>query len=123
MFKLLLMIIAGFMFFNTKGQDKSVMTIDEMKKKASSDTSFIILDVRTPEELTGPLGKIEGVINIPLQQLDQRMKELAPYKNKEIGVICRSGNRSHYATEMLNKNGYKAKNILGGMIEYQRSKK
>jgi rhodanese-related sulfurtransferase len=44
------------------------------------------------------------------------------YKDKEIAVICRSGNRSHYATEALNKNGFNAKNVLGGMLEYNRIK-
>jgi rhodanese-related sulfurtransferase len=123
MFKLLIIIMAGFMFINSKAQDKAVITVQEMKEKAESDNSFIILDVRTPEELTGPLGKIDGVINIPLQELNQRINELEHLKDKEISIICRSGNRSHYATETLNKNGYKAKNVLGGMIEYRKTEK
>jgi rhodanese-related sulfurtransferase len=52
------------------------MTIQEMLDKAAADSSFVILDVRTPEELTGSLGQIKDVINIPLQQLNQRMDEL-----------------------------------------------
>jgi rhodanese-related sulfurtransferase len=120
MFKLSIIILAGFMFFNMKAQDKAVISIDEMNKKAKNDNQFIILDVRTPQELNGPLGQIEGVINIPLQELNQRITELEPYKDKEIAVICRSGNRSHYATETLRKNGYNAKNVLGGMIEYRK---
>jgi rhodanese-related sulfurtransferase len=119
MFKLILFLfLAGFML--SSAQDKAVITVDEMNKKAANEKSFIILDVRTPQELTGPLGKIDGVINIPLQELDKRMNELEPYKDNEIAVICRSGNRSHYATDLLNRNGYKAKNVLGGMIEYNR---
>jgi rhodanese-related sulfurtransferase len=122
MFRYLLIILIGFMFFKSSAQDKAVMTVDEMRKKAAADTSFVILDVRTPQELSGPLGQIDGVINIPLQELNGRLDELKPYKDKEIAVICRSGNRSHYATEFLNKNGFKAKNVLGGMIEYRNSK-
>jgi rhodanese-related sulfurtransferase len=120
MFKLSIIILAGFMFFNMKAQDKAVISIDEMNKKAKNDNQFIILDVRTPQELNGPLGQIEGVINIPLQELNRRIDELEPYEDKEIAVICRSGNRSHYATETLRKNGYNAKNVLGGMIEYRK---
>jgi rhodanese-related sulfurtransferase len=123
MFKMLIIIIGGIMFFNMNAQDKPVMSVEEMKKKAEAESSFIILDVRTPGELKGPLGQIDGVINIPLQQLGQRMDELKPHKDKEIAVICRSGNRSHYATEILKGEGYDAKNVLGGMIEYQRSNK
>lgn len=122
MYKIILLIMTGFMFFNTKAQDKAVLTIEEMKAKAASDSNFVILDVRTPEELSGPLGKINGVINIPVQQLEQRLNELKPYKDKEIGVICRTGHRSGIATEILRKNGYNAKNILGGMTEYQQKR-
>jgi rhodanese-related sulfurtransferase len=120
MFKFLIIIITGIMFFNSKAQNKAEISVEEMNQKAASDSSFIILDVRTPAELTGPLGQIDGVINIPLQELNQRLDELEPYKDKEIAVICRSGNRSHYATEILNKNGYNAKNVVGGMIDYRK---
>ncbi len=116
------MVLAGFMFFNSQAQERPVITVDEIiAKSAASDTTFIILDVRTPEELKGPLGKIDGVINIPLQELEARLPELKPYKGKEIAVICRSGNRSRYATDILNKKGFDARNVPGGMIEYRKS--
>lgn len=93
--------------------------MDEFVQKLKNDTSLVVLDVRTPQELRGPLGKIDGVINIPVQQLNQRIDELEPYKNKEIAVICRTGNRSSKGTKILNENGYNAKNVLGGMTAYR----
>lgn len=81
---------------------------------------MIVLDVRTAEELIGPLGKIDSAINIPVQVLEQRITELEPYKDKEIIVICRTQNRSAVAASILEKNGYKAKNVLGGMTEYRK---
>jgi rhodanese-related sulfurtransferase len=96
------------------------ITVNELKQVMVSDTSLIILDVRTPEELTGPLGKIEGVINIPVQNLEERLGELTQYKSNNIAVICRSGNRSVTATRILNQNGYSAKNVLGGMREFNK---
>ncbi|RPI66212.1 MAG: rhodanese-like domain-containing protein [Ignavibacteriales bacterium] len=119
MSKFLVIIITGLMFFNSKAQEKAVISVEDMNKKLT-DTSFIILDVRTPQELEGSLGKIDGVINIPLQQLEGRLHQLQPYKDKEIAVICRSGNRSQTATEILRKNGFIARNVKGGMIEYRR---
>jgi rhodanese-related sulfurtransferase len=74
---------------------------------------------RTPAELESSLGKIDGVINIPLQELEGRMEELESYRDFQIAVICRVGIRSGKATEILIKNGFKAKNVLGGMTEYR----
>jgi len=109
---------------------KNSMSISELKNKMKSDlpagkagSTLIILDVRTPEELRGSLGKIDEVINIPIQQLEDRIHELDKFKDKEIAVICRSGNRSKTGTAILNAKGFNAKNVLGGMIEYRRSEK
>jgi rhodanese-related sulfurtransferase len=70
----------------------------------------------------GEHGKIEGVINIPVQVLSKRLNELEQYKDKNIAVICRSGNRSVMATKILKANGFKATNVLGGMKAYNKLK-
>ena len=96
------------------------ITMSEFKEKLKSDKNIVVLDVRTPEELVGPLGRIETAINIPIQVLDQRIGELEKYKDKEILVICRTQNRSAVAVDYLNKKGYNSKNILGGMVDYNK---
>jgi rhodanese-related sulfurtransferase len=73
-----------------------------------------ILDVRNPPELT--VDSIEGAVNIPLPQLRSRLNELP--KDKEINVLCRSAQRAYYATRILLQNGYKARNISGGMLNH-----
>lgn len=98
----------------------SSITIQEFRERLSKDKNLVILDVRTPEELAGPLGKIDNVINIPIQNLAQRIDELKNYKEKEILVICRTQNRSAVAVNILQSKGYKAKNILGGMTEFRK---
>lgn len=95
------------------------ITIEEFIEKIETDTSLVILDVRTPQELVGPLGKIESVINIPVQELSDRVSELEKYKGKNIAVICRTGNRSTFATKILLENGHKAENVLDGMVKYR----
>ena len=119
-----IMFLSIFSFINFLGcaqQDKdSTITIQDLKKLMNDDSTLVILDVRTPAELTGSLGKIDNVINIPIQELEDRIGELSKYKDKEIAVICRSGNRSNTGTKILRENGYKAKNVLGGMIEYRK---
>ncbi len=98
------------------------VTVQDLKTAMEKDSNFVILDVRTPPELNGPLGHINGVINIPVQVLDQKVNELEPYKDKKIYVICRSGNRSRLATQILLKHGYNAVNVMGGMKAYNKSK-
>lgn len=114
--------ILNFLGFEQQDSD-STITIEKLKQLIKNDSSLVILDVRTPAELEGPLGKIDGVINIPIQELQDRIAELSNYKDKEIAVICRSGNRSNTGMKILRANGFNAKNVLGGMIEYRRQEK
>lgn len=100
--------------------DELNITAGDFKEKFSADSSIVILDVRMPQELVGPLGKIEGVINIPVQILSENLGKLDGYKSKEIFVICRSGNRSVFARDILLKNGFKGINVLGGMRAYNK---
>lgn len=71
-----------------------------------------ILDVRDPLELM--LEHFDGAVNIPLNQLRSRLDELP--RDREINVMCRSGQRAYYATRILMQNGFKVKNISGGML-------
>lgn len=111
-----------FSFFGIAQDDpKTSISVSELKQRVGKDSTLIVLDVRMPEELENSLGKIKGVINIPLQLLSNRINELEKYRKKEIAVICRSGNRSHTATKFLLEKGFHVKNVSGGMMEYRRS--
>ncbi len=120
----LLLVLVTFFACNNQAQEKDDINISvqELKTAMDSDSNLVILDVRTPQELVGEHGQIEGVINIPVQVLEKRINELEPYKDKNIAVICRSGNRSRMGTQILLKHGYKAKNVLGGMKAYNKLK-
>ena len=74
--------------------------------------SGFILDVREPMELA--VENIPGAVNIPIDQLRDRLSELP--RDKEINVICRSGARAYYALRILLQNGFNAKNVSGGML-------
>jgi NADPH-dependent 2,4-dienoyl-CoA reductase/sulfur reductase-like enzyme/rhodanese-related sulfurtransferase len=71
-----------------------------------------ILDVRNPPELE--VESIPGSMNIPLPKLRSRLGEL-PF-DREINVLCRSAQRAYYATRILLQNGFRARNISGGML-------
>jgi len=71
-----------------------------------------LLDVRNPPELA--VEQVPGAVNIPLPELRGRLGELP--RDREIHVICRSAQRAYYATRILLQNGFKVRNISGGML-------
>ena len=82
----------------------------------------VLLDVRTKGEFEGRVkddyGTLKNAINIPIQQLEKKIKNLNPFKQKEIIVYCSHSHRSPQAAYILNKNGFnKVFNLAGGMSE------
>ena len=73
-----------------------------------------ILDVREPAELA--VEQVPGAVNIPMGQLRSRLDELPP--DREIHVLCRSGQRAYTATRCLLQNGFDARVISGGMLSH-----
>jgi NADPH-dependent 2,4-dienoyl-CoA reductase/sulfur reductase-like enzyme/rhodanese-related sulfurtransferase len=81
---------------------------------SSASTAFL-LDVREPFELA--VEHVPESLNIPIGQLRARLNELP--RDREIHVICRSGQRAYIATRMLLQKGFKAKTISGGMLSLE----
>jgi len=74
----------------------------------------IILDVRELDEWHAQ--HITGAIHIPLAQVEQRLGELAQYKNSPVIVQCRSGKRSARAADTLQSAGFtQVYNLTGGI--------
>jgi rhodanese-related sulfurtransferase len=119
---LFFILIAFFSCNKAQEKDNFNLTANELIQVMKSDSNLIILDVRTPPELVGQHGQIKGVVNIPVQELETRINELDEYKDTNIVVICRSGNRSVNGTKILQQNGFKAKNVIGGMKAYNKLK-
>ena len=77
-----------------------------------------ILDVREPDEFTGPLGHIAGAILIPLGELAGRAGELR--HDRPIVAVCRAGSRSAQAISILQQNGFAdIANLTGGMLRWR----
>ena len=79
------------------------------------DGSVTLLDTRTPGEFRR--GHIEGFINIPVDDLRDRIDEIEP--GKPVYVICQSGLRSYIATRILEGYGFEAYNFAGGFRFYE----
>ncbi len=78
----------------------------------SAGGDAFLLDVRAPAELA--VEHVDGAVNIPLAQLRARLDELP--RDREIHVICRSGQRAYYATRVLLQAGLRARVLSGGML-------
>jgi sulfur dioxygenase len=77
-----------------------------------------ILDVREPQEFTGPLGHIRSAILIPLGELAERAGELT--RDRPIVAVCRAGSRSAQATAILREAGFAdVANLAGGMLRWR----
>ena len=78
------------------------------------DGSVTLLDTRTAAEYAQ--GHIDGFINIPVDELRQRLEELD--SAKPVYVICQSGLRSYIASRILTGNGFDCYNFAGGFRFY-----
>ena len=105
--------MAGFVAENIKnGVVKQFYYEDISALREGEDV--ILLDTRTPFEYIR--GRADGFINIPLDDLRERVGELD--KSKKIYVMCQSGLRSYLATRILMQNGFDAYNFAGGFRLY-----
>ncbi len=77
-----------------------------------NENDGIFLDVRQPDELKG--GFIQNAVHIPLGELNQRQKEIARFKEKNIVVYCNTGSRADQAAKQLAKDGFTAVHVLAG---------
>ncbi|MCO6474532.1 MAG: rhodanese-like domain-containing protein [Melioribacteraceae bacterium] len=102
--------------------EKNEMSADDLFHQLKTDTNIVVLDIRTEPELTSELPIINGAMHIETSEVNQRINELEPFRNKTIAVICRSGNRSRAITNLLIDKGYVVKNITDGMIGYMKAK-
>jgi thioredoxin len=108
------------MQYKSSGKAQFTELTAEQAKTFIDEKKPFILDVRTPNEYYS--GYIEGAKLLPLQQLNERISELDAYKDKDVLVYCRSGNRSTVASQILIKNGFKKLyNLRPGIAGWQRA--
>jgi rhodanese-related sulfurtransferase len=97
----------------------SQISVVELARKRATRESIQLIDVRSPEEFQLD-GHIAGARLLPLHALAQRLTEIT--RDTPIVLICRSGNRSQVAAELLERQGYRdISNVQGGMTAWRRA--
>lgn len=77
----------------------------------------VVLDVRDSKEFLQ--GHIAGAVNIPYANLDNRLPELDPYKEKAVVLVCKMGQHASAAGRKLKTDGFtNVRRLAGGMAEW-----
>lgn len=84
--------------------------------------NVVVLDVREPWEYYGDTGHVKGSLHLPMGELPDKIEQIQRLSNKNIAVICNSGNRSYSVCEYLKDLGFeKVFNVRGGIIQWHLS--
>lgn len=93
------------------------ITMSEAVEMMESESNYIILDVRRPDEFAA--GHIPNAVNIPNESIGADEIDELPDKDRLILVYCRSGNRSKQASEKLVRLGYTNIVECGGILDWK----
>lgn len=105
--------MAGFMIENIVNGLVKQFHMEDLER-LPRDGSVTLLDARTREEFAQ--GSVDGFVNIPVDELRERLGEIAP--GKPVYVMCQSGLRSYVACRILAGNGFDCWNFSGGFRFY-----
>ncbi len=93
------------------------ITVQQLKEKMDAGDALKIIDVREPYEHEE--FNIGGDL-IPLNSLPGALESLESFKDKEVVIYCRSGQRSGMAQQFLQQAGFvQVRNLIGGMLHWQ----
>ncbi|MBP3040110.1 rhodanese-like domain-containing protein [Bacillaceae bacterium Marseille-Q3522] len=95
-------------------QHIDTITPREVEEMLETGAQLALIDVREAEEVAE--GMIHGAKHIPMALIPEKLDSLK--KGQEYIIICRSGHRSENVCDFLQERGYKVRNMIGGMLEW-----
>jgi len=107
-------VVSGYVSSNALNANYSEVSAEELKAIIETDDkrNYQLLDVRTPGEIKN-MGKIEGAIEVPVDELRNNLDKLD--KSKTTYVYCAKGLRGYLSFLILQQNGFeKLHNLSGG---------
>jgi rhodanese-related sulfurtransferase len=93
-----------------------VRTVQWSEVETMQSAGAQVVDVRTAQEFAG--GSIPGAVNIPLDELRERLDE---FRTDQVIVTCQVGKRGHTAVTLLSELGVEASNLDGGYETWRNS--
>lgn len=113
---LMMLMVLGLTGCEEKEMSYKQISMEEAVSMMETETDYIILDVRTPEEFAEK--HIPNAINVPNEVIGTEEIVELPDKDQLILVYCRSGNRSKQASEKLVALGYTNIYEFGGINDW-----
>ena len=102
------------------GAGAEIISVAELAEQIQLGQAPLIVDVRSETEYAQ--GRIPGAVNIPYDQLGDRLSEIDAAKTDEIVVLCRSGYRARIAEKILIEAGYSdVRDLVGHMNTWDRA--
>lgn len=96
-----------------------MMDTEEFRRRLDTEKNLLVLDVRTAEDFAGEQGHINGAVNIPVEELQQRMDEIGNYLEQTVTIVCRTDKKSAKAALLLTEEGFADVHIVhGGMTKW-----
>lgn len=102
-------------------EEINIISTLELYRKLKCQDSILILDIREPCEYKNI--NFEHSIQIPINNLLDRLEEIKEYQNKKIIVLCQTGILSISAAKTLYARGFKSISVLDGGVSSWRLKK
>lgn len=94
------------------------LTAQDLARDLAGDSAPVVVDVRSAQEFTGELGHIEGALNLPLDQLGDRVHELPT--DRPLVLVCHTDRRSRAAAKLLHARGLRELRIVRqGMMAWR----
>lgn len=110
---LLLLLLGGCAAQNGEDNAYRQVTMDEAVQLMETETDYLVVDVRTPEEFEEK--HIPGAVLVPNESIADEPPAALPDREQMLLIYCRSGNRSKQAAAKLAALGYTNVIEFGGI--------
>lgn len=97
-----------------RAEDAAKISAEELAARLGTEDAPFLLDVREPDEFAA--WAISGARNVPLSTLEHQLTRVE--KDRQVVVVCASGQRAARAVDTLRAAGIDAANLVGGMLAW-----
>ena len=98
-------------------QNVSWIEPGDLADRLAGDAKPAIVDVRGPDEFTGPLGHIAAAANLPMPEIANRLRDIDALRAEPVVLVCRTDRRSAAAATLLRDAGFRHVHVLRGGME------
>jgi rhodanese-related sulfurtransferase len=98
-------------------QDLEWIEVEQLADRLKDGANVVLIDVRGPDEFTGPLGHLPQALNLPVGTLPDRLTEIKMSEERPIVLVCRTDKRSAKAAFILREAGFQDVRVLRGGME------